>query len=148
MSAAAIPDNDSGCHRHQRFGFSIVDQGGLPEAVVNLAISGEVQWFASEAILAEYADVLSRPRLSIDPGRARDAMARIRAIVSVVTPAMRVAAASDPADNMFLECAETARAHYLVTGNIRHFPKVWEDTRMVTPREFMDAWTTAPDDLP
>jgi putative PIN family toxin of toxin-antitoxin system len=126
---------------------ALLTSGGLPEAVIDLAISGEVQWFASEPVLAEYEEVLKRPRLAIDSGKAADAMARIRAIVSVVSPAERVAAASDPDDNQFLECAEVARAHYLVTGNIRHFPEVWKQTRVVTPREFMDAWTAAPDDF-
>lgn len=125
---------------------ALLTSGGLPEAVVNLAISGEVQWFASEAVLAEYEHVLKRPRLLIDSGKAAGAMARIRAIVSVVTPTIRVTAASDPDDNHFLECAETARAQYLVTGNIRHFPEAWKDTRIVTPREFIDAWTTAPEE--
>jgi uncharacterized protein len=105
-----------------------------------------VQWFASESVLAEYEEVLKRPRLAIDPGKAADAIARVRAIVSVVSPAVRVAAAGDPGDNKFLECAEAAQADYLVTGNIRHFPEVWKDTQVVTPREFIDAWTTAPDD--
>ena len=119
----------------------------MPEAVINLAISGVVQRCASESVLAEYEDVVKRPRLAIDAGKPADAMARIRAIVSIVSivsPAVRVAAASDSDDNHFLECAEAAHAHYLVTGNIRHFPEVWEETRIVTPREFIDAWTTAP----
>jgi putative PIN family toxin of toxin-antitoxin system len=121
--------------------------GGLPEAVINLAIAKDVQWLASERILAEYEDVLKRPRLAIDSGKAADAMARIRATASVVSPGVRVTAASDPDDNQFLECAETAHAHYLITGNIRHFPEVWKDTRIVTPREFIDAWTALADDL-
>jgi uncharacterized protein len=121
--------------------------GGLPEAVVNLAISGEVQWFASKSVLAGYKEVLKRTRLAIDSGKAADAMARILATVSVISAAVRVAAASDPDDNQFLECVEAAQAHYLVTGNIRHFPEVWKETRIVTPREFIDAWTTVPDDL-
>ena len=126
---------------------ALLTSGGLPEAVINLAISGVVQWCASESVLAEYEDVVKRPRLAIDAGKAADAMARIRAIVSIVSPAVRVAAASDSDDNHFLECAEAVHAHYLVTGNIRHFPEVWKETRIVTPREFIDAWTTAPDDL-
>jgi putative PIN family toxin of toxin-antitoxin system len=134
VSAASAPDNDSGCHRH------------LPEAVIDVAISGAVQWFASESVLAEYEAVLTRPRLAIDSRKAAGAIARIRAIVSVVTPAVHVAAATDPDDNQFLDCAEAVQAHYLVTGNIRHFPEVWKETRIVTPREFIDAWTTAPDD--
>jgi putative PIN family toxin of toxin-antitoxin system len=124
----------------------LLTSGGLPEAVIDLAISGAVQWFASESVLAEYEVVLKRPRLAIDSRKAADAIARIRAIVLVVSPAVRVAAATDPDDNQFLECAEAAQAHYLVTGNIRHFPEAWKETRIVTPREFIDAWTTAPDD--
>jgi putative PIN family toxin of toxin-antitoxin system len=126
---------------------ALLTSGGLPEAVIDLAISGEVQWFASESVLTEYEEVLKRPRLAIDSDKAADAMARIRAIVSVVKPAVRVSAARDPDDKPFLECAEAAQADYLVTGNIRHFPEVWKETRTVTPREFIDAWTAAPDDL-
>jgi len=37
----------------------------------------------------------------------------------------RVSIGLDPDDNMFLECAETAHADYLITGNKRHFPSVW-----------------------
>jgi putative PIN family toxin of toxin-antitoxin system len=55
---------------------ALLPSGGLPEAVINLAISGEVQWFASESVLAEYEEVLKRPRLAIDSGKAADAMAR------------------------------------------------------------------------
>jgi uncharacterized protein len=126
---------------------ALLTKGGLPEAVINLAISGQVRWFASEAIIAEYENVLKRPRLAISSGKAAEAIARIRAVVSVVSAAVRVAAATDPDDNQFLECAEAAQAHYLVTGNIRHFPEVWKETRIVTPREFIDAWTAAPDDF-
>ena len=37
----------------------------------------------------------------------------------------------------FLECADAARADYLVTGNQRHFPKFWKKTKVITPREFI-----------
>lgn len=102
---------------------ALLTSGGLPEALIDLAISGAVQWFASESVLAEYEVVLKRPRLAIDSRKAADAIARIRAIVSVVSPEVHVAAATDRDDNQFLECAEAAQAHYLVTGNVRHFPR-------------------------
>jgi putative PIN family toxin of toxin-antitoxin system len=95
---------------------ALLTSGGLPEAIINLAISGEVQWFASESVLAEYEEVLQRPRLAIDSVKAADAMARILATVSMVSPAVRVTAASDTDDNQFLECAEAAQAHYLITS--------------------------------
>jgi predicted nucleic acid-binding protein len=48
-------------------------------------------------------------------------------------------ACSDPDDDIFLECAQAARAHYIVTGNLRHFPAKWADARIVTARQFLDA---------
>jgi putative PIN family toxin of toxin-antitoxin system len=38
---------------------ALLTSGGLPEAVIDLAISGTVQWFASESVLAEYEVVLN-----------------------------------------------------------------------------------------
>jgi predicted nucleic acid-binding protein len=46
--------------------------------------------------------------------------------------------AKDPDDDKFIECADAARADYLVTGNARHFPKFWKKTKVITSREFMD----------
>jgi predicted nucleic acid-binding protein len=48
----------------------------------------------------------------------------------------------DPDDNIFLECADVARADYLVTGNQKHFPRFWKKTKIITPREFISL--TAP----
>jgi len=45
---------------------------------------------------------------------------------------------TDEPDNRFLECAETAEADYLVTGNARHFPQTHKTTLIVTGRGFLD----------
>ena len=37
----------------------------------------------------------------------------------------------------FLECAVSAGADYIITGNARHFPDRFESIRMVTPKEFL-----------
>jgi hypothetical protein len=37
-----------------------------------------------------------------------------------------------------LECSDAARADYIVTGNQRHFPGFWKQTKVITSREFMD----------
>jgi len=49
-----------------------------------------------------------------------------------------LAAAADETDNRFLECAISAGADYIITGNARHFPERLESIRIVTPREFLD----------
>jgi predicted nucleic acid-binding protein len=50
-----------------------------------------------------------------------------------------VRACPDPDDDIFLECAQAAAAHYLITGNPKHFPATWADTQIVTARQFIDA---------
>ena len=54
-------------------------------------------------------------------------------------PTERVRACPDPDDDIFLECAQAAAAHYLITGNPKHFPATWADAQIVTARQFIDA---------
>jgi uncharacterized protein len=55
----------------------------------------------------------------------------------MVCPRNRVRSALDEPDNRILECAEEAKAHYLVTGNKRHFPfPEFKGTKIVSPAEF------------
>ncbi len=44
----------------------------------------------------------------------------------------------DPADNIFIECADAAGADCLITGDQRHFPKFWKKTKIISSREFLD----------
>ncbi len=55
----------------------------------------------------------------------------------LLAPSRRIEATSDPDDNIFVECADAARADFLITGNRKHFPAFWKSTKMVTPREFV-----------
>ena len=87
----------------------------------------------SRPILREYADVLSRPEFHIRKGLRKQLLQLIRNHSHTVAPSRRLEVASDPDDNMFLECADAAKADYLVTGNQKHFPIFWKKT----PREFI-----------
>jgi uncharacterized protein len=54
-----------------------------------------------------------------------------------VTPSRLKHVTSDPADSIFVECADAARADYLITGNQRHFPTFWKNTKMIISSEFL-----------
>jgi predicted nucleic acid-binding protein len=56
----------------------------------------------------------------------------------MVNPGHHLNISVDEEDNRFLECAQTARAHFLVTGNRKHFPNRIDETRIVAPREFLN----------
>ena len=64
-------------------------------------------------------------------------MQLIRNHAHTVIPVRALHIAPDPGDNKFLECADAARADYLVTGNQRHFPPYWKKTKVISSREFI-----------
>jgi uncharacterized protein len=110
---------------------------GLQRTVLLLAITKPARLFISKAILTEYSEVLARPELQIRKGLQRQLLDLLRKRAHFVTPAWILQMTSDPEDNMFLECADAARADYLVTGNVRHFPRFWKKTKVITSREFL-----------
>jgi uncharacterized protein len=110
---------------------------GLQRTVLLLAITKPARLYVTDAILAEYREVLARPELKIRKGVRQQLLQLIRSRAYRVNPAKRIQVTPDPDDNMFLECADTARADYLVTGNARHFPKFWKKTKVITSREFI-----------
>ena len=110
---------------------------GLQRTVLLLALSKPASLYVSEAILAEYRDVLARPELRIRKGVRQQLLQLIANRARLVTPARVLHVARDPDDNKFLECADTGRADYLVTGNQRHFPEFWKKTKVITSREFV-----------
>ena len=115
---------------------------GLQRTVFLLAITKPARWYVSTPILEEYREVLARPELQIRRGLRQQFFQLIKNHSCTVIPKQRLEVTSDPDDNMFLECADVARADYLVTGNQKHFPKFWKNTKIITPREFISL--TAP----
>jgi uncharacterized protein len=111
---------------------------GLQRAVLTIALTSPARLFLTPDILAEYTGVLHRKKLRIDPAAADESLQLIRNRARMVRPRRRLAVSPDPDDNRFLECAETAGADYLVTGNKRHFPKAWGKTKVVNARELLE----------
>src|SRR5262249_50614748 len=110
---------------------------GLQRTVLLLAITKPARLYVTEEVFAEYRDVLSRPELNIRKGLRQQLLQLIRNHAQTVTQSRRLQVTRDPDDNKFLECADAARADYLVTGNQRHFPKFWKKTKVITSREFI-----------
>jgi uncharacterized protein len=112
---------------------------GPPAQVFMLALGGSIQLCVSGSVYAEYEEVISRPRFQRSEEITAGALHAIREQGFWVRPAEQARMCSDPDDDIFLECAQAARAEYLVTGNIRHFPTSWAGTRIVTQRWLLDS---------
>jgi len=114
-----------------------IEPTGLQRTVFLIAISKPARLYVSHPILQEYTEVLARPELRIRKGLRLQLLQLIKNHSHTVLPTRQLEATTDPDDNIFLECADAARADYLVTGYPKHFPRFWKKTKVVTPREFV-----------
>jgi len=114
-----------------------IKPAGLQRTVLLLAITRPARLYVSRPILEEYSEVLGRPELRIRKGLRQQLLQLIKNHSYTVVPTRRLDVTSDPDDNLFLECADAARADYLVTGNQKHFPRFWKKTKIITTREFI-----------
>jgi putative PIN family toxin of toxin-antitoxin system len=119
-----------------------IKPAGLQRTVLLLAITRPARLYVSRPILEEYREVLGRRELRIRKGLRQQVLQLIKNHSYTVVPTRRLHVTSDPDDNMFLECADAARADYLVAGNQKHFPRFWKKTKIITTREFISL--TAP----
>jgi len=123
---------------------AVLSPSGPPFEIIELANQKLIQLWASDVTFDEYREVLGRPQFSQLKELADPQLAKLSESCRFITPRNRVEASPDRDDNIFLECAEASKAHYLVTGNIRHFPERWKYTKIVTPRQFLDLFGTPP----
>jgi putative PIN family toxin of toxin-antitoxin system len=110
---------------------------GLQRTVVLLAATRPAQWYVSEDILTEYRQVLARRELQIRKGLQQQLLQLIASRSHLVSPERCLQVTSDPGDNKFLECSDRARADYLITGNLRHFPRFWKKTKIISSNDFL-----------
>lgn len=111
---------------------------GLERTVFLLATTKPARWYVTDPIMEEYSAVLARPELKIRRSLRLQVIQLIKNHTYSVTPSRLPQVATDPDDNIFMECADAARADYLVTGNQRHFPRFWKKTKIIHSREFLD----------
>ena len=103
--------------------------------VVKAVFNGIVTPVVTNAILAEYANVMSRPKFRIAPEAVSAVVGYFRRHGRFVAPSTYSAPLPDKKDRMFFEAAlalfdDDAK---LVTGNTRHFPSA---PFVVSPAEF------------
>ncbi len=117
----------------------LLSPSGSPAKIVGLVAQGVLQVCYDNRVLAEYADVLSRPKFKFEPAAINDFIEQPKADGIEVSGAPLPSRLPDPDDEMFLEVVIAGDAACLVTGNFKHFP---EDRRggvhVLTPRQLID----------
>ena len=118
-------------------------QRGYPNLIINdLFIEQKFTLCISEELLAEYYEVLARPRFSKFQDffiRAESLLAEIENKAEKFIPSITLDLISDDDDNMVLELAHECSADFVITGNTTDFTfPTYHQTKIVTPKDYWD----------
>jgi len=106
---------------------------GNPAIIYKMFMDETIKPVYSFEILAEYQDVLNRPRLHLPAAAVQKVLAAVQEHGMIVEPNRSAFAMIDDDDRFFYDAARSAGA-YLVTGNMRHYPN---EAFIMTPMEFL-----------
>lgn len=110
-----------------------------PARILRLVLQGELKIVCNEGILAEYMEVLNRPKFDLNSQGVSKVLQFIRSR-GVHSPALaRNLNLPDVNDEPFLEAALATGVEILVTGNIKHFPEsACKGVKVVSPAELLE----------
>lgn len=130
----------------------VIDTNHIMSAILSSrgASAKLIEWMTKEE---EYLQLLLSPPIWREystvaewliPEARREEKERILHIVRLqaewVEPSIELTVCPDTSDNRFLECAVEGKAEYLVTKNLRHFPRrQYQGVTIVGIRKFLEA---------
>jgi len=117
-----------------------------PEEIILFIVGSEdFEWIVSRQILTEYNEVLSRKKFDLTLKVLQHWSDIFDECTTLVEPDIEIDFPRDRKDAMFLECAITAEADYLVTGD-KDFEEAQKlvNTTIISVSQFkrlvMDGW--------
>ncbi len=122
---------------------SALIQRGYSYLIINeLFVEQRIQLCVSDDILAEYFEVLSRPKFS----KFQEFFVNAEILISQINlkaikyvPTIKLELINDLDDNKFLELADECSADFLITGNTNDFTfPFYKQTKILTPREYWE----------
>lgn len=116
--------------------FFSLDGTSCPAVVINAILRGVITPLYNDEILAEYREVLSRPKFPFNGQMVEMIISAIRDFgVDTQRTEVKGEVFPDSDDIVFYEVKMSMDDAFLVTGNIKHFPK---NPLVVTPAEMVE----------
>lgn len=114
---------------------------GKSATILRLVVSGLLVPAYDQRILAEYRDVLNRPRFNFSEESVVNFLAQIEGEGMLISSKPLSFSLPDPDDESFLEIALASKAVAIISGNKRHFPKKFSGkTKILSPAEFFEVF--------
>ncbi len=108
---------------------------GPSARVLDTVTDGRIKFVYDARILAEYRDVLHRPRLNLAPAKIAAFLQALDGQM-LVTPQILNVTGPDADDVVFIEAALATPDRTIVTGNLAHYPtEILNGVRVITPAQ-------------
>lgn len=113
----------------------LLNPHGASARVLDAVLDGRVKLVYDARILAEYRDVLHRPRLKLAPAKITAFLQGLQSQL-MVTPTALGVSGPDADDIVFIEAALATADPTIVTGNLADYPtEILSGTRVLTPAQ-------------
>lgn len=111
---------------------------GVCAEIVRMVSSGELVLSFDARILAEYDEVLRRPKFKLEEEKVAALLDYIVYHGQTTAPSPLSGSLPDPDDEAFLEVAIATQAACIVTGNNLHFPaNQCGKVKILSPKDFL-----------
>jgi len=112
--------------------------GGNPLRIIELLETGAIRNCISEEILNELCAALSYPKLAFPQKLQSDILEFVLAYSDIYEIKEHLNITPDPKDNKFFDCALSAKAKFIITGDKGLLSiKQFRGTKIITPEEFL-----------
>jgi len=112
--------------------------------LLKLVKLGKIELVLSLQILKEFKEVILRAKFGFSQEQVINALKQIIDISTIIMPFVKIdIIKDDSSDNMILECAESAKVEYIVSGD-KHLLnlKKYKDIEIVTTRFILEKLET------
>jgi uncharacterized protein len=113
---------------------------GPPAKVVELFLERKLCFCYDARILAEYEEVLIRPKFRIPPERIRYLLDAVRMDGELVHGRAHSVKLRDPDNQSFLEVAVAGEVECLITGNAEDFKRHTPPPSILSPSQFLNQY--------
>ena len=118
---------------------ALMNPNGSPARILALVLNGKIKMLYDNRILFEYTRVLLRQEFGFESEMVNNLLNYCKQSGEHIYADSIRANFTDESDKKFYEVYKSGKAQYLITGNIRHFPK---EKTILTPKDFLEIFET------
>jgi putative PIN family toxin of toxin-antitoxin system len=116
---------------------ALINSNGMPGKILALVLGGRIKILYDNRIIFEYIDVLSRKNFGFNEEIINDMIDYFKNDGEFINSEYSNVMFIDETDKKFYEVFKSGEAEYLITGNIKHFPK---ENGIIIPKEFIEKY--------